>query len=307
MNHSGIDFIGDIHGYADELEHLLNKLGYSKRGRVWRHSDRIAFFVGDFIDRGPKIVETLNIVRNMVEGGSALAVMGNHEYNAICFNREKEGGGFLREHSEKNIKQHSETLRQFGGKEEDYKSYIHWFESLPLFYESEGFRVVHATWDQEKVEHLINGSGDGRLSDKHIYRSAIKGTVLYDCVDTLLKGKELNLPKDYMFYDKDGHERNAMRVKWWESPEGHTYESIAVGNIKDLPDLPIQNGQSLNDTVYGRDERPVFFGHYWLRGNPSLYRDNICCLDYSVAKGGKLVAYQFDGEAGLQDEKLVYV
>jgi hypothetical protein len=59
--------------------------------------------------------------------------------------------------------------------------------------------------------------------------------------------------------------------------------------------------------VYGRDDRPVFFGHYWLQGNPSLYRENICCLDYSVAKGGKLVAYRFDGEERLRDEKLVFV
>ena len=32
MKHSGIDFIGDIHGYADELEYLLKKLGYSRKG-----------------------------------------------------------------------------------------------------------------------------------------------------------------------------------------------------------------------------------------------------------------------------------
>lgn len=42
-------------------------------------------FLGDFIDRGPKIRETLQIVRAMVDAGTALAVMGNHEYNAICF------------------------------------------------------------------------------------------------------------------------------------------------------------------------------------------------------------------------------
>ncbi|WP_206017961.1 hypothetical protein [Rhodohalobacter barkolensis] len=59
--------------------------------------------------------------------------------------------------------------------------------------------------------------------------------------------------------------------------------------------------------MYGRDDRPVFFGHYWLQGNPSLYRENICCLDYSVAKGEKLVAYRFDGEEKLRDGKLVFV
>ena len=307
MNCSGIDFIGDIHGYADELEHLLNKMGYSKRGKTWRHSNRLTFFVGDFIDRGPKNVKTLNIVRHMVENGSAKAVMGNHEYNAICYNLKNEDGEYLRKHSDKNIKQHAETRQQFRGKEEEYKSYIKWFETLPLYYESDDFRVVHATWDHEKIKYLKNLTNDGVLSDELIHQSARKGSELHDSIDSVLKGKELKLPNGYTFYDKGGHERNAIRMKWWESPDGHTYDSIAVGNIKGLPDRSVQNGKTLNNSVYRPDERPVFFGHYWLKGNPSLYRDNICCLDYSVAKGGKLVAYRFDGEERLKDEKLVYV
>ncbi len=52
-------------------------------------------------------------------------------------------------------------------------------------------------------------------------------------------------------------ERDAMRIKWWENPEGLTYDSIAVGNIKGLRDLPVLNGESLNGSVYGRDEQPV--------------------------------------------------
>ncbi|MDC6350459.1 metallophosphoesterase [Zeaxanthinibacter sp. PT1] len=61
------DLIGDIHGHADELQQLLLKLGYEKKDGVFAHEDRKAFFVGDYIDRGPKIPETLEIVRTMVE------------------------------------------------------------------------------------------------------------------------------------------------------------------------------------------------------------------------------------------------
>jgi len=307
MNCTDIDFIGDIHGFADELEHLLNKMGYSRKNQTWEHSSRLAFFVGDFIDRGPKIVKTLNIIRNMVEAGSAKAVMGNHEYNAICYNRKNKDGEYLRKHSEKNIRQHAETIKQFNGKEDEYKNYIKWFESLPFYYESDDFRVVHATWDHEKIKHLKNLTNKGVLNDKLIQLSAEKGNKLYNSVDTVLKGKELKLPNGCTFYDKDDHERSAIRMKWWENPEGHTYDSIAVGDIKGLPDQFIQNGKTLNNSIYGRDERPVFFGHYWLRGNPSLYRENICCLDYSVANDGKLVAYRFDGEGRLSDDKLMYV
>ncbi len=61
-----IDFIGDIHGHADELENLLNKLGYSKLSGSYKHPDRTAFFVGDYIDPGPEIPKTLDIVRSIV-------------------------------------------------------------------------------------------------------------------------------------------------------------------------------------------------------------------------------------------------
>jgi hypothetical protein len=38
-----------------------------------------------------------------------------------------------------------------------------------------------------------------------------------------------------------------------------------------------------------------------------LLKQNICCLDYSVAKGGKLVAYQLKGETILDEKNLTYV
>ena len=71
------DLIGDIHGHATELEQILRELGYARKNGVYQRSDRMVVFLGDFIDRGPQIRETLEIVRPMVDGGHALAVMGN--------------------------------------------------------------------------------------------------------------------------------------------------------------------------------------------------------------------------------------
>ena len=79
------DIIGDIHGCFDELVLLLEKLGYviskSEDGRfeVVAPESRQAFFVGDLVDRGPKNVEVLRLVMDMVSGGSALCVPGNHD------------------------------------------------------------------------------------------------------------------------------------------------------------------------------------------------------------------------------------
>ena len=271
------------------------------------HPERTAFFVGDYIDRGPDIPETLDIVRKMVDAGQAKALMGNHEYNAICFHQEDKNGGHLRKHFIKNILQHFDTLKQFQNRQEDYNEYIEWFKTLPLFYETENFRVVHACWDQDHIQLLKKELEEGCLTSNQLPKFVEKGTELYNAVNDTLKGKELKLPEGHVFLDKDNNERNKIRFKWWEESAGHTYRSISVKMNEDLPDEPVIIENLLDHSHYAENDKPVFFGHYWLSGNPSLYRNNICCLDYGVAEGGKLVAYRFDGEQRLSDEKLVFV
>ena len=90
---------------ADELVLLLDQLGYNNSKGYFSHPQgRKVFFVGDFIDRGPKIKETLEIVKAMCDNQTADAVMGNHEYNALCFHFHENQGGHLRKHLIKNIK-----------------------------------------------------------------------------------------------------------------------------------------------------------------------------------------------------------
>ena len=75
------DIIGDIHGCYDELLELLAQLGYRADADVgMRHPDgRRAIFLGDLVDRGPKIPATVTLVRQMVATGQALCVPGNHD------------------------------------------------------------------------------------------------------------------------------------------------------------------------------------------------------------------------------------
>lgn len=80
------DIIGDVHGCANELRTLLNNLGYQLNSDfggtyAYRHPEgRRALFVGDLVDRGPAVVDVLMIVRSMVEAGTGLCVMGNHDF-----------------------------------------------------------------------------------------------------------------------------------------------------------------------------------------------------------------------------------
>lgn len=75
------DLIGDIHGCYEELLALLTRLGYAPdTTAVWRHpSGRRLVFLGDLVDRGPKVVETAKLMMNAVEAGAAFCVPGNHD------------------------------------------------------------------------------------------------------------------------------------------------------------------------------------------------------------------------------------
>jgi polynucleotide kinase-phosphatase len=81
LDRGPFDIIGDVHGCCDELESLLQQLGYTRNGsESWGHpSGRKAIFVGDLVDRGPRIVDTLKTVMAMSLAGSALCVPGNHD------------------------------------------------------------------------------------------------------------------------------------------------------------------------------------------------------------------------------------
>ena len=78
------DIVGDVHGCFDELKALLVKLGYriEERGErfVVSHGEgRRPIFLGDLVDRGPKVVDCLRLAMDTVADGTALCVPGNHE------------------------------------------------------------------------------------------------------------------------------------------------------------------------------------------------------------------------------------
>jgi protein phosphatase len=93
-DHGPFDLIGDVHGCCDELEELLGRLGYVELrldyadrqwgDRAFVHPEgRKAVFLGDLVDRGPRILDAVNLVRSMVNQGSALCVPGNHDMKLV--------------------------------------------------------------------------------------------------------------------------------------------------------------------------------------------------------------------------------
>ena len=313
MRHNGrmkYDLIGDIHGHSAPLCALLEELGYTPVDGVYRHPQRQVIFLGDFIDRGPDQRGVLEIVRPMIDTGAALSVMGNHEFNAIAYHTldPDDHNRHLRVHYERNRKQHAAFLEVFEGAS-DYGEIIEWFRTLPLWLELNGIRVVHACWDEALMQLLQDRhpSVNEYLDDDLLVAASRKGSDEYKAVETLLKGKEIELPDGQSFFDKDGNPRHNVRVRWFDG-DASTYQQAFLGPEKartHIPEDPIGADHLIQ---YSHDDPPVFVGHYWLDTEPQVLASNVACLDYSVAaeSGGKLVAYRWDGEQSLDNDRFVF-
>ena len=161
--HGPFDIIGDIHGCFDELHGLLTNLGYeiaAKDGSYHvRHPEgRTAVFLGDLVDRGPKIVDVLKIVMSMRESGSALAVPGNHDTKLM---RKLMGRDVQITHGL------AESLQQIDRETPEFKQQVAAFiDSLVSHYVLDDGRLVvaHAGLKEE-----LQGRGSGKVRDFALY------------------------------------------------------------------------------------------------------------------------------------------
>jgi hypothetical protein len=221
---AGVDVIGDVHGHADRLRTLLARLGYEQRQGVWGHRERTAVFVGDLIDRGPGQLDTLRLVRAMVEAGTAQIVLGNHEFNAVAYATvHPERLDYCRPHDAKHREQHQAFLAEVDFGSSLHRSIIDWFMTIPMWLDLDGLRVVQ----------------------------------LYDTDDRPI-------------------------------------DELADRELDDA-EVPTYTGPE-----------PVLFGHYWWRKESAEPVNRLAtCVDYSVARGGVLRAYRWDGEPEIDEAKFV--
>lgn len=300
------DIIGDVHGQATKLRALLSRLGYSQARGLWKHPERSAIFVGDLIDRGPEQLETLQIVRRMVDEGHARCIMGNHELNAIGYATQKpgKGGDWLRSRNgsagARHAAQHGRFLAEVGLDSTIHQEWIGWFKGLPLWIDEPGFRVVHACWHGEAITYLQNDLGpDITAPHKLLVNGMTPGTIDFWALEQILKGPELELPHGVAFVDKDGVERRHGRLAWWNT-NAQTYEDALLP----YPGVTIPPTPLDFRDVYSEGSKPTFVGHYWRDWRDlRILSDHVACVDFSAGGDGPLVAYRFDGETRLDSNK----
>lgn len=157
--HGPFDIIGDVHGCYDELVRLLSRLGYMFDGDLVTPPDgRKAVFVGDLVDRGPKVVEVLKLAMNMIAAGTALCVPGNHDVKLL---RKLRGKDVQVTHGL------GESLSQLEIETPDFRNQVASFlDGLVSHYVLDDGRLVvaHAGLKEE-----MQGRGSGKVRDFALY------------------------------------------------------------------------------------------------------------------------------------------
>ena len=173
QEHGPFDIIGDVHGCADELEELLGQLGYNKflcpgepgiggGGGFVHPAGRKAIFVGDLVDRGPRVLDVIRIVRHMVNSGAALCVPGNHDMKLL---KQLRGKNVQITHGLAQTLAEIDALPDF--ERDDYrKALADFLDGLVSHYVLDGGRLVvaHAGMKAE-----MQGRGSGRVRDFALY------------------------------------------------------------------------------------------------------------------------------------------
>lgn len=252
--------IGDVQGCCDELEELLRRIHFStERDQVW--------FVGDLVNRGPRSLHTLRLVRSLRD--NALCVLGNHDLHLLAVAL---AGAKLRK---------SDTLSDILAAP-DRESLIEWLSHRPLaHYEPQrGDLLVHAgvvpQWSTvltlelaREVEHALRHDARGLLSaiygdEPDFWDPALSGLARLRFIVNVLTRMRFMTPDGRIDLKQKGKPESAHKplIPWFKAAHRQT------------------------------DHLRVLFGHWSALG---LHREhNILGLDTGCVWGGALTAANLD-------------
>lgn len=284
----GIDFISDSHGRYDDVLLLLKKAGYVfDNDGIPYHPERIAFFLGDFIDKGNQVMPLFFMIKQMVEKKYAKAILGNHELNFLLMNILSKKKTPIRKNSDKNLLQISKSLDLLVNKEDNFK----FLYSLPIFYETNYYRAVHACWHKESIKKIKNVIINNKISEDILIK-IYEDNSLISSLEILMKGFEVDISPNF-YCDQNNIKCFTSRLNWWSNDS--VFESLPENVRLD----------KIDKQYFYNDKKMVFFGHFQRKGIPTIQANKAICLDYS--HNGYLTMYRYSYEKDLIENNLIYI
>jgi hypothetical protein len=242
----------------------------------------------------------------MVQNGTGLAILGNHELNAIGhFTRNKQGVPY-REATGSNQRMMERLKAEYVDDPLLLKDTLKWLRQLPLFLDLGGIRIVHAYWAPENLQLITEKMVKGRLTKSLLNELFNARSEFGDAVRQTTRGIEIRLPRDLIIKDDKNIRRTNFRIKWWKHPEEPTFNKMSYGNKFVLPNYTVPPEFLFPFRVYMPNEPIVFIGHYCIDSGPLIPTGNVCCVDNCVANGGRLAAYRWSGESTAEEANFVF-
>lgn len=298
--------VGDVHGQYDRLLKRLKSIGLTSiEGRYSLDSGKI-IFLGDLLDRGPDSRKVVELAKQLHEAKIAEVILGNHEYNFLGYLSRLNKRSYLRRHTLKNLREHRATLKSYKGHKNDLESHLKWLKSLPLFYEDENFRAIHACWDQQWINWLRKKHPKGLSNEKFFNNSFKLGKKSYSCIERLLKGPELQLADSYSSVDSDGNKRTSVRFKWWQKNQGKSIKKVLTKWNEKWVDASFNLSYENSQLSYSKKEKPLFIGHYNFSIHPEFHNKNFLCLDCSDKEGNRVLIYRHVPGSPISIKNLIF-
>ncbi|MBC3809339.1 symmetrical bis(5'-nucleosyl)-tetraphosphatase [Undibacterium seohonense] len=257
--------IGDVQGCYDQLVALIAKIdAIDPQARL--------LFAGDLVNRGPKSLETLRLVKNL--GTRADTVLGNHDLHLLAV-----ACGARSLHR-------SDTLDAIL-EAEDREDLLQWLRRRPMAIELNDGLLVHAgvfaNWDKTKTRQLAQE-----------IEIELRGDNWQDLLSTMY-GNTPTLWNDHL----QGTERqrciiNALTRMRFCHADGSMDFDLKEGAAKApehlAPWFDLTNRQTQDCTV--------IFGHWSTLG--LVLRENVISLDTGCVWGGQLTAVRLSDRLVLQ-------
>ena len=256
--------IGDVQGCLDSFERLLRQLPQPQR----------LIFVGDNVNRGPQSLGMLRAVKQRVDSGRAVALLGNHDLHLLA--------------TDAGVRplQDSDTVADILAAP-DRRELIDWLRAQPLAHREAGILFVHAgvppQWSTD--ETLICADEVRRRLQRDDYRDFLQE----------MYGNKPNLWSETL----RGDDRlrfivNALTRLRVVDTEGRMYLKFKGA----ADQAPAGTMPWFDHPQRATRATPIVFGHWSTEG--LVRRSNVVGLDTGCVWGGKLTALRLGDGALFQ-------
>jgi bis(5'-nucleosyl)-tetraphosphatase (symmetrical) len=256
--------IGDLQGCLDPLQALLARIPAGER----------LVFVGDIVNRGPQSLATLRFVRDLVQSGRAVALLGNHDLHLLAA-----AHGIRPLHADDTLHEILEAP--------DRHTLLDWLRRQPLAHHEAGALFVHAgvlpSWTVRQTLALA-GEVEGRLrgADLRGFLSTMYGNHPARWDDALQGADRWRCVINALTRLRFVHDDGAMDLK--------VKEGLAAQPAGSHPWFDHPRRATRGDVV--------IFGHWSTLGY--LERPDVICLDSGCVWGGCLSALRWPQRTLLQ-------